>query len=108
MKRFVKYTPNIGLNINGYVYNLQNGIGGNEYYELSQFTGLKDKKGKEIYEGDIVQWEDSRNNDMYSGDIIYSNEPVEFKGGAFYPICTMDEKEFEIIGNIYENPELLK
>jgi len=48
-------------------------------YEIMQFTGLKDSKGKEIYEGDIVSWKAE---------------------GAI--------GELEIIGNIYENPELLK
>ena len=71
-----------------------------------QYTSLKDKHGEEIYEGDIVrstadfgtaQYDDNR-------EII---EPVEFKNGCFYPICMEPEENFEIIGNIYENPELL-
>jgi hypothetical protein len=63
--------------------------------ELMQYTGLKDKNGKEIYEGDIVKrfYEDG--------------EPIgllEIK----IPDCFYGErKEMEIIGNIYENPELL-
>lgn len=73
-------------------------------YVLMQYTGLKDKNGVEIYEGDIVA----------------INEPKEvfkvvFKDGSFYPSSTLLQKcddshnlEFyEIIGNIYENPELL-
>jgi len=78
------------------------------FLELMQYTGLKDKNGIEIYEGDIVEWEDSINEEMYGGEIIYPKETVEFKGGAFYPVCQMTETEFEVIGNIYENPELLK
>lgn len=93
---------------------------------LMQFTGLKDKNGKEIYEGDIIQckceivyimtnkptgkmsienyevkWEESR------GRWGRINEKKEFE--------SLDglEKEsltrwYEVIGNIYENPELLK
>lgn len=76
-----------------------------EEYEmvLMQYTGLKDKNGKEIYEGDILAV------DQY-GDVI--NYPVIFKGGKF---CLEDgwETSFdiiqtEVIGNIYENPELLE
>ena len=70
---------------------------------LMQFTGLKDKNGKEIYEGDIVQDE----------DLLCK---VEFRNGCFVPIdyktnrCfdDWDDCDFEIIGNIYENPELLE
>ncbi|MCK4789978.1 MAG: hypothetical protein KAV87_39935 [Desulfobacteraceae bacterium] len=74
---------------------------------IMQYTGLNDKNGKEIYEGDIVTWKDSLSNEIYGAATIYPEEAVEFNGGAFYPVCTMPENEFEIIDNIHENPELL-
>ena len=74
--------------------------------EVMQFTGLTDKNGKEIYEGDIVRIKEH----WASG---WSNKPMEvkFDGGCFFPWGTGDweepSEEWEIIGNIYENPNLL-
>ena len=70
---------------------------------LLQYTGLKDKNGEEIFESDIVEFSDWRDDEP-----IKVNAIIEYKGGAFYPICTAPDELFEIIGNIYENPELLK
>lgn len=70
---------------------------------IMQYTGLKDKNGKEIYEGDrVVEIINTEN-----GDDKIEHE-VTFTAGAFYPICMQPSTTFEIIGNIYENPELLK
>ena len=81
---------------------------------LSQCTGLKDKNGKLIYEGDIVKSVELGNSVFYNKvvwDIIPAygiNSPgfqlVEPKTHA----CTPFNNELEVIGNIYENPELLE
>lgn len=74
-------------------------------YIFMQYTGLKDKNGKEIYEGDIVNYI-LRGIGMRKLEVQYNYAqgfyPMQGTGG-----CAKDG-EAEIIGNIYENPELLK
>ncbi len=79
---------------------------------IGQYTGLKDKNGKEIYEGDILSIDGYNENDFY-------NKPslgvVRFNEGCFQ-LYTVTEfidnlivlKSSIIIGNIYENPEMLE
>ncbi len=67
-------------------------------YEIMQFTGLLDKSGKEIYEGDIVEWKHPNS---------YGKEEVKWVNTGFY-IPGVGTNYSEIIGNIYENSELLK
>lgn len=93
-----------------YVLDYEDGIEA----EILQYTGLKDKNGKEIYEGDILSIK------IYSGDkvIVEGKTVVEFKDGCFGVIWGYDKAflslnsffkaKFEVIGNIYENPELLR
>jgi len=78
--------------------------------EFMLYTGLKDKSEKEIYEGDIVQYFDT----LFSPRELYI---IDFVNGMFYLKSNEDEEynadlcevaPLEVIGNIYENPELLK
>lgn len=78
---------------------------------LMQFTGLKDKNGKEIYEGDICN---CREYGCF-GIIKWSEDEAGFYFYVVYGDGTFDEEsvydyadELEVIGNIYENPELLE
>ena len=107
------------INNNGYLYSIENFYG--EIYilpqmdiEVLQFTGLQDRNRKEIYEGDILKY-----NFPYDGRLKHVS-PVKFlETEASFGIKDRYENEiplyriaannyFEVIGNIYENEELLK
>ena len=84
-----------------------------EEVKLMQYTGVKDKNGKEIYDGDIVLVE-------LSGTSTWYKTVVKIKEGAFIASLIdgedyiyifnrgFDSNDFEILGNVYENPELLE
>lgn len=69
-----------------------------------QFTGLLDKNKKEIYEGDICKWKFLEDGDAIS-EVYYFGAAFGLHGQM---LNTMAKDSIEIIGNIYENPELLK
>lgn len=83
-------------------------------FEVMQYTGIKDKNGKEIYEGDILMtWNiDSRTGKFYRIKTLPSIHVKavrwndEIKGWNFRR--GKSKHPIEVIGNIYENPELLK
>ena len=72
---------------------------------IGQYTGLTDKNGKKIFEGDIINIE--------YDETVVENAVVEYVGASFYGSTDYDNweldgyYEIEVIGNIHDNPELL-
>jgi uncharacterized phage protein (TIGR01671 family) len=82
-----------------------------EGFIIQQFTGLQDSDGKDLYEGDIVQgFKDSKEN--FISQVVWHEEDAAFGiqsivgGGAFLNKQYLNH--FEIIGNIFQNADLLK
>ena len=97
-----------------------------ETVPLMQYTGLKDKNGKEIYEGDVVLFKKKNHEiryfdnygmfamvgaNLYSSNVIDESKPMGSRGSSTnykpYVLNEYYQKRIEVIGNIYENSELL-
>lgn len=83
-------------------------LGSHKHIELMQYTGLKDRNGKEIYEGDICKKTYGSSTPVFT--VAYHDARGMFimQDGYNEPLYTVNNSMVEIIGNIYENPELLK
>jgi len=128
----IGYGVKVGDSIHDKVYSI-----GMFYKTLMQYTGLKDKNKKEIYEGDLIKvynyyppgpfthvkkptWEYSgiqtvQESRIYKGLINVHvmlldgiNQAMKYRGDCLEKYDVENAYKFEVIGNIYENPELLE
>ena len=99
--------------LNDYILNYEAHGHNEDDLVVMQYTGLKDKNGKEIYEGDICTFLNPYNKETYRRIVRYCHLLACF--GLYTDMETTYEyesdwlkiKDVEVIGNIYENPELL-
>ena len=87
-------------------------INSTDFSDPMQYTGLKDKNGKEIYEGDLLIFQGDRNamfevfyNDTYGRYSCCRTHYLGSRCGGYVP--EIEDKKFEVIGNIWENSDLL-
>jgi len=117
------YTLMSGVTINAISVPYKNSIGGSLCYDVDsttvgQYTGLTDKNSKKIFEGDIIKIvPDYDYSDDYSISKVYSYNGifcVDYHGDDFDSTALgflndyLPDGDFEVIGNIYDNPELLE
>jgi len=80
-----------------------------ERFTFMQFTGLSDRLGKEIYEGDIIEHGDNKYivPNFIPLDRSYEAESIKPNQDGSDDWMSMSDVDWEIIGSIYENPELI-
>jgi uncharacterized phage protein (TIGR01671 family) len=107
-KKMISWVDLVGFSVRGLFYDYK--------FNVMQFTGLHDKNGKEIYEGDIVTYLNCYTKKMLNKQIVWDKyscgftcDPMGHQNLWYLQEYLKDNKlDLEVSGNIYENPELLK
>ena len=83
--------------------------------KFMQYTGLKDKNGVDVFEGDYLSWISFESHKEFKGEVVFSKGSfcmvVGLKGHNYkVPLHELSDSDnlIEVLGNIYENPELLE
>lgn len=79
---------------------------------VGEFTGLKDKNGKEIYEGDVMEIPETDFNAEIIGRVLFEEDAyyiIPLRGGHLWGLhWSLRKHDAKIIGNIHDNPKFLK
>ena len=105
-KRMVYFDANL-YEFGKFLVTLEDSLDTFQNWVFQQYTGLKGKNGKEIYEGDIVRaFHKGQYNQI--GEVFFEKKRPSFRVRFKNNKDILVRRDLEVIGNIFENPELLK